>query len=60
MPAWFVVAYCVLTGQAKSTVALLAFSAFFIGTALYIVFDQHNRQSNARERRGLDLLGGDD
>jgi hypothetical protein len=60
VPAWIGVAYCLLTGQGKSTVALLAFSAFFIGTTLHIVFDKNSRRSGARERRGFDLFSGND
>jgi len=60
VPAWIVVAYCLLTGQGKSTVALLAFSAFFIGTTLHIVFDKNSRRSGAREQHGVDLFSGDD
>lgn len=58
-PAWFIIAYCVLTGQAKSWAALIAFAVFAICTVLHIAFDQRNRRGGIIRHRGFDVGGGE-
>jgi hypothetical protein len=57
-PSWLFIAYCVLTGQAKSASALYAFSAFAIVAMLHITFDNRNRRGNRERHGGVDLSDG--
>ena len=59
-PAWLFIAYCVLTGQAKSIAAICAFVAFSITALLHIMFDRRNRRGGQEYHGGLDLTGGEE
>jgi hypothetical protein len=58
-PAWIFVLYCIVTGQAKSLGALMAFSVFVVCALLHIIFDNRNRLTGQKEGGGLDLFGGE-
>lgn len=57
VPAWFVIVYCVLAGQAKSTSAFAGFASCAVVTILHIVFDDRNRRGIREPRGGIDLGG---
>ena len=56
IPAWLVIAYCVLTGGSKSSLALSAFAVFVAVALLHIIFDR--RRSDATES-GVTFFGDD-
>jgi len=58
-PAWFFIMYCIFTGQAKSTSALVAFLVFASGVSLHIAFDARSRRVR-RDGSGLDFYGEGD
>lgn len=53
-PAWLFIAYCVLSGQAKSAAACLAFVVFATVTILHLIFDRRNRRGD-HERSGFNI-----
>lgn len=55
-PAWLFIAYCLLSGQAKSVAAFVAFAIFAAVAILHLIFDRRNRQGD-HERSGLDVPG---
>lgn len=57
-PPWLFIIYCVLTGQAKSVGALVAFSVFAFCTVLHIIFDSRNRRDGRGANGGFDLSDG--
>ncbi len=57
-PAWLLIIYCVLTGQAKSTEAFAAFSVFAFCAAIHIIFDTRNRERRRERSGGLELSDG--
>ena len=55
-PGWLFIAFSVLSGQAKSVEAFVAFAIFAAVTILNIIFDHHNRRGE-RKRSSLDVSG---
>lgn len=55
-PAWLFIAYCVLSGQAKSVSAFIAFVIFAAVVILHLIFDRRNRRGE-HVRSGLDFSG---
>jgi hypothetical protein len=59
LPAWLVIAYCIVTDQAQSMPALVAGGIFIGATLLTIAFDRR-RGAGQEGAGGLDFGSGDD
>lgn len=55
--AWLFIGYSVLSGQAKSETAFLAFVVFAAVAILHFIFDRRNRRGE-HERSGFDVSDG--
>lgn len=59
-PAWFFIGYCILTGQFRSTAAMLAFAAFTIITLLHVMFDRRGHRAGRSHDSELHLSHDDE